>query len=93
MTQPVLSDAAELISLLARYDCGALPPGIAARVSVLIAVAHRLKTGALDIEAQAKRHLADEYDATQERGEVAKVGQPSIVPNGTINVLLPPTSA
>jgi len=28
------------------------------------------------IEAQAKRRLADEYDAAQERGEVAKQGDP-----------------
>ena len=28
------------------------------------------------IEAQAKRRLADEYDAAQERGEVAKAGKP-----------------
>ena len=28
-------------------------------------------TDALEIEAQAKRRLADEYDAAQERGEVA----------------------
>lgn len=27
-----------------------------------------------DIEAQAKRRLADEYDAAQDRGEVAKLG-------------------
>jgi hypothetical protein len=36
----------------------------------LIAAAHRAQADALDIEAQAKRRLADEYDAAQERGEV-----------------------
>ncbi len=34
--QPTLSASAELMTLLVRYDCGALPPGIAARV-------HRLR--------------------------------------------------
>jgi hypothetical protein len=37
----------------------------------LIAAAHRAQADALMIEAQAKRRLADEYDAAQERGEVA----------------------
>lgn len=40
----------------------------------LIAAAHRSQADALEIEAQAKRRLADEYDAAQERGEVAKLG-------------------
>jgi hypothetical protein len=33
------------------------------------------KADALDIEAQAKRRLADEYDAAQARGEVATIGK------------------
>ena len=37
----------------------------------LIAAAHRAQADALEIEAQAKRRLADEYDAAQERGDVA----------------------
>ena len=37
----------------------------------LIAAAHRAQADALEIEAAAKRRLADEYDAAQERGEVA----------------------
>ena len=48
----------------------------------LIAAAHRAQADALEIEAMAKRRLADEYDAAQERGEIARVGQPSIVPDG-----------
>jgi hypothetical protein len=36
----------------------------------LIAKAHRAQADALEIEAMAKRRLADEYDAAQERGEV-----------------------
>ncbi len=36
----------------------------------LIATAHRAQADALEIEATAKRRLADEYDAAQERGEV-----------------------
>lgn len=40
----------------------------------LIAAAYRVQADALEIEAQAKRRLADEYDAAQERGEVRTVG-------------------
>lgn len=40
----------------------------------LIAKAHRAQADALEIEAAAKRRLADEYDAAQERGEVQKRG-------------------
>ncbi|SFI85475.1 hypothetical protein [Methylobacterium brachiatum] len=37
----------------------------------------------MEIEAQAKRRLADEYDAAQERGEVAANGQRGkAVPDG-----------
>ena len=38
----------------------------------LIAAAHRAQADALEIEAAAKRRLADEYDAAQTRGEVAR---------------------
>lgn len=38
------------------------------------AAAYRAQADALDIEAQAKRRLADEYDAAQERGEIARSG-------------------
>ena len=37
----------------------------------LIAAAHRAQADALEIEAAAKRRLADEYDAAQARGEAA----------------------
>jgi hypothetical protein len=47
----------------------------------LIAAAHRAQADALEIEAQAKRRLADEYDAAQERGEVA-TGRPKTIPGG-----------
>lgn len=43
--------------------------------NTVIAAAHRAQARALEIEAGAKRRLADEYDAAQERGEVAK-GRP-----------------
>ncbi len=36
----------------------------------LVAAAHRAQAHALEIEARAKRRLADEYDAAQSRGEV-----------------------
>lgn len=40
----------------------------------LVAAAHRAQADALEIEAAAKRRLADEYDAAQERGEIAQMG-------------------
>jgi hypothetical protein len=43
----------------------------------LIAAAHRAQVDALEIEAGAKRRLTDEYDAAQERGDVAAQGKPS----------------
>lgn len=42
----------------------------------LIAATHRAQADALEIEALAKRRLADEYDAAQERGEVSTGGRP-----------------
>lgn len=42
----------------------------------LIKAAYRVQADALDIEAQAKRRLADEYDAAQEDGEAARQGRP-----------------
>ena len=47
----------------------------------LIAAAYRAQADALEIEAQAKRRLADEYDAAQERGEVS-IGRPKTLPDG-----------
>ncbi|MFN4204749.1 MAG: hypothetical protein ACK4HG_00045 [Agrobacterium albertimagni] len=43
----------------------------------LIVAAHRAQAHALQIEAQAKIRLADEYDAAQERGEVSGGGRPA----------------
>lgn len=40
----------------------------------LIAKAHRAQADALEIEAMAKRRLADEYDAAQLRGEINRHG-------------------
>ena len=40
----------------------------------LIAAAHRAQADALEIEAAAKRRLADEYDAAQARGDIAGLG-------------------
>ncbi len=50
----------------------------------IIAAAHRAQADALDIEAAAKRRLADEYDGAQARGEVAGPGKPVNVPNGNV---------
>ena len=40
----------------------------------LIAAAHRAQADALEIEAAAKRRLADEYDGAQARGDVGQQG-------------------
>lgn len=40
----------------------------------LLSKIHRAQADALDIEARAKRRLADEYDAAQERGEIGSHG-------------------
>lgn len=60
-----------------------------ARISVaksahddVIGAAYRLQAEALLIEARAKVRLADEYDAAQERGEIASAGKPANVPDG-----------
>lgn len=51
----------------------------------LVAATHRAQADALVIEAEAKRRLADEYDAAQGRGEVAK-GRPKSLPDGNSSV-------
>lgn len=49
----------------------------------LIAKVHRAQADALEIEAMAKRRLADEYDKAQERGEVGQSGaRTDLVPIG-----------
>lgn len=50
----------------------------------LLAKVHRAQADALEIEAAAKRRLADEYDAAQERGEISKQG--AHVPAGNMRV-------
>ncbi|CDX49184.1 MT-A70 family protein [Mesorhizobium plurifarium] len=47
----------------------------------LIAATYRVQADALEIESQAKRRLADEYDAAQPAG-AAKGGRPKTVPDG-----------
>lgn len=42
--------------------------------NTVVAAAHRAQADALEIEASAKRRLADEYDEAQERGEVQSAG-------------------
>ena len=48
-----------------------------------MAVGHRLQGDALALMSRAKLRLADEYDAAQERGDVAKAGgdRMSIIPD------------
>lgn len=43
----------------------------------VISTVYRAQADALEIESAAKRRLADEYDAAQDRGEVASQGKPS----------------
>ena len=78
-------DARDLAS--AAYDTAK----VAARVArvknahdELIAKVSRAQADALEIEAKAKRRLADEYDAAQERGEVAGHGRTSDVQLGNV---------
>lgn len=64
----------------AAYDAAKSAARIAtakrAHDEIIVAV-YRAQADALEIESTAKRRLADEYDAAQERGEVARNGQPS----------------
>lgn len=48
----------------------------------VVAAAYRMQADALEIESQAKRRIADEYDAAQERGEIASPGKPVNIPDG-----------
>lgn len=48
----------------------------------VIAIILRAQADALNIQAMVKCRIADEYDAAQERGEVAPVGKPVNVPDG-----------
>lgn len=47
----------------------------------VIAAVYRAQADALEIEAMAKRRLADEYDAAQERGEVATRADQNLLPD------------
>lgn len=47
----------------------------------VIAAVFRAQADALEIEAMAKRRLADEYDAAQERGEVATRADQNLLPD------------
>ena len=81
----VLSDAKTAAEVLEARELAGLAYDVAKRTARLerakgahddvIAAAHRAQADALEIEALAKRRLADEYDAAQARGEVAKAGQ------------------
>lgn len=52
----------------------------------IMANLHRRQADFLEIEAMAKRRLADEYDAAQARGEVASKGKPVNVPGENVKV-------
>ena len=48
----------------------------------ILSAVYRAQADALLIEARAKVRLADEYDAAQERGDVAVAGDNQVVPDG-----------
>jgi hypothetical protein len=73
--------AAEVLEAMAAASLAYAAADTAARMARLkragdevIATAYRAQADALEIEAQAKRQLAEAYDAAQERGEVAGHG-------------------
>lgn len=76
----MLSGAKSAAEVLEARDMAGLAYDVAKRVARLqraksahddlVAAAHRAQAHALEIEACAKRRLADEYDAAQARGEV-----------------------
>lgn len=45
----------------------------------LVAAAHRTQADVLEIEAQAKRRLADESDVAQQRGDVRTRGRDRVI--------------
>lgn len=47
----------------------------------VVSAAYRAQADALEIESLAKRRLADEYDAAQERGEVATRADQNLLPD------------
>lgn len=51
------------------YWFGGLRPDCRVSKLVVLAAAHRAQADVLEIESIAKRRLADEYDAAQDRGE------------------------
>jgi len=79
-----LADARNAAEVLDARDMAGLAYDVAKRTARLqrakaahddlIAAAHRSQAHALEIEACAKRRLADEYDAAQARGEVQRHG-------------------
>lgn len=79
--------AAEILSARERaaaaYDIAKRAARFAASDS-LHREARQIQARALELQAVGDCRLADEYDAAQERGEVAGKGQPSNVPNGNI---------
>ena len=48
----------------------------------VIGACHRAQADALEIESMAKRRLADEYDAAQERGEIKTRSDQNLLPDG-----------
>jgi hypothetical protein len=95
-----LADARNAAEVLDARDMAGLAYDVAKRTARLqraksahddlIAAAHRSQAHALEIEACAKRRLADEYDAAQARGEVQRHG--GQVPRGVADHNIPSTA-
>lgn len=73
-TSAEVLEAREMAS--AAYDLAARFTRRKAAFDHMTALAMRMQAQALRIEARAKERLADEYDAAQERGDVAGHGRP-----------------
>lgn len=92
----MLASAATAAEVLDARDHAALAYDAAKRAARLakakgahdevVGAAYRAQADALEIESLAKRRLADEYDAAQARGEVARQGgnRTSKVPEGDV---------
>lgn len=73
--------SAELLDVIGQTDVAYTAAKLAARAAKIkgafddvIAAAYRAQADALEIEAAAKRRLADEYDGAQARGEIPRHG-------------------
>lgn len=81
---PAARDAAQ-IAIDAAKSAGRMARATKAHDEI-IATVYRLQGDALAIQSRAKIRLADEYDAAQDRGEVARVGQRRNVVDDNVSI-------